>query len=178
MDDNYSSVIDATDDILIPLTPRVLFFVLASTTPGTVPKTQCFITAMDALKLEQRAVDEVQPLIIDLADRLNKVREPITRSVPPPLPQYILCYFGGIQWSVRFHLGDWGPRLGHVLLSWLLYSTTRMRRSKSTADCRSLNRSLFACETAHPPNVAATTVVWGRFQSSRNIPRSKLWKVC
>ncbi|CAM9373777.1 unnamed protein product [Laminaria digitata] len=35
--------------------------------------TQCFITAMDALKLEQRAVDEVQPLIYDLSDRLNKV---------------------------------------------------------------------------------------------------------
>lgn len=30
---------------------------------------------MDALKLEQRAVDEVQPLIYDLSDRLNKVRE-------------------------------------------------------------------------------------------------------
>lgn len=29
---------------------------------------------MDALKLEQRAVDEVQPLIYDLSDRLNKVR--------------------------------------------------------------------------------------------------------
>lgn len=29
---------------------------------------------MDALKLEQRAVDEVQPLISDLSDRLNKVR--------------------------------------------------------------------------------------------------------
>ncbi|CAN0454404.1 unnamed protein product [Pylaiella littoralis] len=28
---------------------------------------------MDALKLEQRAVDEVQPLIYDLSDRLNKV---------------------------------------------------------------------------------------------------------
>lgn len=37
-------------------------------------QTQCFITAMDALKLEQRAVDEVQPLIYDLSDRLNKVR--------------------------------------------------------------------------------------------------------
>lgn len=37
------------------------------------PQTQCFITAMDALKLEQRAVDEVQPLIYDLSDRLNKV---------------------------------------------------------------------------------------------------------
>ncbi|CAM9105520.1 unnamed protein product [Choristocarpus tenellus] len=35
--------------------------------------TQCFITAMDALKLEQRAVDEVQPLVSDLMDRLNKV---------------------------------------------------------------------------------------------------------
>jgi ESCRT-I complex subunit VPS28 len=34
--------------------------------------TQCFITAMDALKLEQRAVDEVQPLISDVMDRLNK----------------------------------------------------------------------------------------------------------
>lgn len=33
---------------------------------------------MDALKLEQRAVDEIQPLIIDLSDRLNKV--PISRS--------------------------------------------------------------------------------------------------
>lgn len=38
-------------------------------------QTQCFITAMDALKLEQRAVDEVQPLIYDLSDRLNKVRK-------------------------------------------------------------------------------------------------------
>lgn len=34
--------------------------------------TQCFITAMDALKLEQRAVDEVQPLISDVMDRLTK----------------------------------------------------------------------------------------------------------
>lgn len=34
--------------------------------------TQCFITAMDALKLDQRAVDEVQPLISDVMDRLNK----------------------------------------------------------------------------------------------------------
>lgn len=30
---------------------------------------------MDALKLEQRAVDEVQPLIYDLSDRLNKVNK-------------------------------------------------------------------------------------------------------
>ncbi|CAM9421353.1 unnamed protein product [Chrysoparadoxa australica] len=34
--------------------------------------TQCFITAMDALKLEQNAVDEIQPLISDLMERLNK----------------------------------------------------------------------------------------------------------
>lgn len=42
----------------------------------THKQTQCFITAMDALKLEQRAVDEVQPLIYDLSDRLNKVSGP------------------------------------------------------------------------------------------------------
>ncbi|CAN0009625.1 unnamed protein product, partial [Phaeothamnion confervicola] len=35
--------------------------------------TQSFITAMDAIKLQQRAVDEVQPLVSDLMDRLNKV---------------------------------------------------------------------------------------------------------
>lgn len=29
---------------------------------------------MDALKLDQRAVDEVQPLIRELSERLNKVR--------------------------------------------------------------------------------------------------------
>mmetsp|Transcript_17199 Transcript_17199/g.25477 ORF Transcript_17199/g.25477 Transcript_17199/m.25477 type:complete len:222 (+) Transcript_17199:30-695(+) len=34
--------------------------------------TQCFITAMDALKLDQRDVDEIQPLIGDVVDRLNK----------------------------------------------------------------------------------------------------------
>lgn len=34
---------------------------------------QCFITAMDALKLEQRAVDEIQPLIADLMNALNKI---------------------------------------------------------------------------------------------------------
>ena len=35
---------------------------------------QYFITAMDALKLEQRAVDEVQPLITDLMNALTKIR--------------------------------------------------------------------------------------------------------
>lgn len=34
--------------------------------------TQCFITAMDALKLGQRAVDEVQPVMTDLVGHLNK----------------------------------------------------------------------------------------------------------
>ena len=34
--------------------------------------TQCFITLMDALKLDQRAVDEIQPLVSDLMNRLNK----------------------------------------------------------------------------------------------------------
>ena len=34
---------------------------------------QGFITAMDALKLEQRAVDEVQPLISELMNALTKV---------------------------------------------------------------------------------------------------------
>jgi len=34
---------------------------------------QHFITAMDALKLEQRAVDEVQPLISDLMNSLTRV---------------------------------------------------------------------------------------------------------
>jgi ESCRT-I complex subunit VPS28 len=35
---------------------------------------QCFITAMDALKLEQRAIDEIQPLISDLMNALTKIR--------------------------------------------------------------------------------------------------------
>jgi len=35
--------------------------------------TQAFITAMDALKLEQRAVDEVQPLVADVMDRLTRL---------------------------------------------------------------------------------------------------------
>lgn len=34
---------------------------------------QHFITAMDALKLEQRAVDEVQPLVADLMNSLTRV---------------------------------------------------------------------------------------------------------
>lgn len=34
--------------------------------------TQLFITAMDVLKLDQRAVDEVQPCISDLLKTLNK----------------------------------------------------------------------------------------------------------
>mmetsp|Transcript_20106 Transcript_20106/g.45561 ORF Transcript_20106/g.45561 Transcript_20106/m.45561 type:complete len:134 (+) Transcript_20106:525-926(+) len=34
---------------------------------------QHFITAMDALKLDQRAVDEVQPLLSDLMDSLTRV---------------------------------------------------------------------------------------------------------
>ncbi len=34
---------------------------------------QGFITAMDALKLQQRAVDEVQPLISELMNSLTKV---------------------------------------------------------------------------------------------------------
>lgn len=36
--------------------------------------TQAFITAMDALKLEQRAVDQVQPLISDLMGSLNRIQ--------------------------------------------------------------------------------------------------------
>lgn len=39
---------------------------------------QHFITAMDALKLEQRAVDEIQPLISDLITALGRV------SIDPP----------------------------------------------------------------------------------------------
>jgi ESCRT-I complex subunit VPS28 len=35
---------------------------------------QAFITAMDALKLGQKAVDEIQPLISDLMGSLAKVR--------------------------------------------------------------------------------------------------------
>jgi ESCRT-I complex subunit VPS28 len=35
---------------------------------------QYFITAMDALKLEQRAVDEIQPLISDLMNALTKIK--------------------------------------------------------------------------------------------------------
>jgi ESCRT-I complex subunit VPS28 len=35
---------------------------------------QYFITAMDALKLEQRAVDEIQPLVADLMNALTKIR--------------------------------------------------------------------------------------------------------
>lgn len=34
---------------------------------------QSFITAMDALKLEQRAVDEIQPLVSELMSALTKV---------------------------------------------------------------------------------------------------------
>jgi ESCRT-I complex subunit VPS28 len=36
---------------------------------------QYFITAMDSLKLEMYAVDEVYPHLRDLMDSLNKVRE-------------------------------------------------------------------------------------------------------
>ena len=34
---------------------------------------QIFITTMDSLKLGQKAIDEVQPLLVDLVDSLNKV---------------------------------------------------------------------------------------------------------
>lgn len=34
---------------------------------------QHFITAMDAIKLEQRAVDELHPLVSDLMNALNRV---------------------------------------------------------------------------------------------------------
>lgn len=37
---------------------------------------QHFITAMDALRLDQRAVDEVQPLVSDLAAALSRVATP------------------------------------------------------------------------------------------------------
>ena len=37
---------------------------------------QHFITAMDALRLDQRAVDEVQPLVADLAAALSRVAAP------------------------------------------------------------------------------------------------------
>jgi ESCRT-I complex subunit VPS28 len=40
---------------------------------ATVECVQAFITAMDALKLEQRAVDEVQPLISELMSALTRV---------------------------------------------------------------------------------------------------------
>ena len=43
-----------------------------STVADTV---QCFITAMDALKLDQRAVDEIQPVLADLMDALTSVPE-------------------------------------------------------------------------------------------------------
>jgi ESCRT-I complex subunit VPS28 len=36
---------------------------------------QHFITAMDAVKLEQRAVDELQPLLSDLMDSLTRLPE-------------------------------------------------------------------------------------------------------
>ena len=36
---------------------------------------QMFITAMDAVKLEQRAVDELQPLLSDLMDALTRLPE-------------------------------------------------------------------------------------------------------
>lgn len=77
-------------------TPSDLMFMVRSQRPSTLPasrlvfypcvrffllfQTQCFITAMDALKLEQRAVDEVQPLIYDLSDRLNKVSKLLRRA--------------------------------------------------------------------------------------------------
>jgi len=35
--------------------------------------TQCFITAMDALKLEQKAVDEIQPILRELMESLTKM---------------------------------------------------------------------------------------------------------
>eukprot|EP00957_Ditylum_brightwellii_P045210 3427184-Ditylum_brightwellii.AAC.1 len=42
----------------------------------TVAETvQHFITAMDAVKLEQRAVDELQPLLRDLMDALTQLPE-------------------------------------------------------------------------------------------------------
>jgi len=42
----------------------------------TVAETvQFFITAMDAVKLEQRAVDELQPLLSDLMDALSRLPE-------------------------------------------------------------------------------------------------------
>lgn len=45
----------------------------ASETVRVAECVQHFITAMDALKLDQRAVDEVQPLVADLAAGLGRV---------------------------------------------------------------------------------------------------------
>jgi ESCRT-I complex subunit VPS28 len=48
----------------------------SNTITVTVAETvQFFITAMDAVKLEQRAVDELQPLLADLMDALTRLPE-------------------------------------------------------------------------------------------------------
>jgi len=54
---------------------------------------QCFITAMDALKLDQRAVDEVQPLIADLAAALD-------RAMPNRCPDGRAAL---LKWLERLH---------------------------------------------------------------------------
>jgi ESCRT-I complex subunit VPS28 len=55
---------------------------------------QNFITAMDAIKLEQRAVDELHPLISDLLNALNRV---------PGLPPDHISTTKLREWSVLRH---------------------------------------------------------------------------
>lgn len=69
----------ATERLLIMGVPEPIRSAHGSTAAGvavTVAETvQHFITTMDAVKLEQRAVDELQPLLSDLMDSLTRLPE-------------------------------------------------------------------------------------------------------
>ncbi len=57
--------------------PQSSIFIFTLVFPGVLVAqvTQNFITSMDALKLDLRAVDEIQPQLNDLLETLNKIPE-------------------------------------------------------------------------------------------------------
>ena len=66
---------------------------------------QGFITAMDALKLQQRAVDEIQPLLSELMNSLTKVPglTPVTFESSKKISNWLIKLN---QWRASEELGD------------------------------------------------------------------------
>ena len=66
---------------------------------------QGFITAMDALKLQQRAVDEIQPLLSELMNSLTKVPglTPVTFESSKKISGWLTKLN---QWRASEELGD------------------------------------------------------------------------